>query len=70
MTFIEAVTSVFQKYATFSGRATRSEYWWFALFSVLVNLAVSLVGSQAGSSNLLPAIVSLAKPCSWCAAFA
>ena len=25
----EAVVSVFSKYATFSGRATRSEYWFF-----------------------------------------
>jgi uncharacterized membrane protein YhaH (DUF805 family) len=32
----EAVTSVFSKYATFSGRATRSEYWWFALFQTVV----------------------------------
>ena len=35
MNMKEAVTSaVFKKYATIEGRASRSEYWWFTLFSV------------------------------------
>jgi uncharacterized membrane protein YhaH (DUF805 family) len=38
MTFFESVRSVLTKYATFSGRACRSEYWWFVLFNVLVGL--------------------------------
>ena len=29
MGFTEAVKSVFTNYATFSGRAKRSEFWWF-----------------------------------------
>ena len=29
----ESVVSVFSKYATFSGRATRSEYWFFCVYS-------------------------------------
>ena len=32
MTFTEAIRTCFRKYATFSGRARRPEYWWFALF--------------------------------------
>ncbi|PDT04970.1 DUF805 domain-containing protein [Rhizobium chutanense] len=37
MGFTEAVRTVLmQKYATFSGRASRSEYWWFMLFCLLV----------------------------------
>ncbi|MBX5012289.1 DUF805 domain-containing protein [Rhizobium lentis] len=37
MGFTEAVRTVLkQKYATFSGRASRSEYWWFMLFYVLM----------------------------------
>ena len=32
MKFDQAVRSVFSKYATFSGRASRSEYWWWTLF--------------------------------------
>jgi uncharacterized membrane protein YhaH (DUF805 family) len=43
VSFGEAVRSVFAKYATFDGRATRSEYWWFQLFNVLVVLAAYAV---------------------------
>ncbi|WP_457320852.1 DUF805 domain-containing protein [Roseateles sp. P5_E11] len=32
MTFQESVQTCFSKYVDFSGRASRSEYWWFALF--------------------------------------
>lgn len=37
----EAVRSVFSNYVTFSGRACRSEYWWFILFSVIVGILLS-----------------------------
>ena len=43
MGFGDAIRSCLQKYATFAGRAPRSEYWWFYLFSLLVILAVALV---------------------------
>jgi uncharacterized membrane protein YhaH (DUF805 family) len=33
---IDAVSACFKKYATFSGRATRSEFWWFYLAYILV----------------------------------
>ena len=36
MSFKEAVRSVFENYATFSGRARRSEYWYFRLFNFIV----------------------------------
>ena len=35
ITFPEAIKRAFAQYATFAGRATRPEYWWFYLFSVL-----------------------------------
>ena len=44
MNFGQAISSCFKKYATFTGRASRSEYWWFALFDVLVSLAASMMG--------------------------
>ena len=31
---IQAITTCFRKYATFSGRASRSEYWWFTALSL------------------------------------
>ena len=43
MSFTEAVRSVYGNYAKFDGRASRSEYWWFFLFSFLVALAFWVV---------------------------
>jgi uncharacterized membrane protein YhaH (DUF805 family) len=49
MDFKQAITTCFRKYADFTGRASRPEYWWFALFSVLVSLVVSgLLGDWMG----------------------
>ncbi|WP_375174899.1 DUF805 domain-containing protein [Pseudooceanicola sp.] len=36
MGFSEAVKTCLRKYVTFSGRATRPEFWWFVLFFFLV----------------------------------
>ncbi len=41
MTFFQSIQTVFRKYAEFGGRATRPEFWWFALFSFLVSAALS-----------------------------
>ncbi|MES2356304.1 MAG: DUF805 domain-containing protein [Pseudomonadota bacterium] len=43
MTFTESISTCFSKYATFDGRASRSEYWWFFLFTFLVSTASSVV---------------------------
>lgn len=40
MSFGESVRTVYSRYAAFDGRATRSEYWWFQLFTLLVALCV------------------------------
>ena len=42
----ESVTSVLRHYATFSGRASRSEYWWFhlAVWLSFVLLIVPYIG--------------------------
>ena len=42
MGFFEAVGSVLSKYFTFSGRALRSEYWFWALFYMLGAIPVSI----------------------------
>jgi uncharacterized membrane protein YhaH (DUF805 family) len=36
-------------YAQFDGRASRSEYWWFYLFTVLVSAAADSLGGTAGN---------------------
>ena len=68
MNMKEAVTSaVFKKYATIEGRASRSEFWWFTLFSVLGSTLFDVLdavlgwqfgepdifGNRAGVLNLL-----------------
>ena len=43
MTFQEAIASGFRNYVNFSGRAPRSEYWYWVLFVVLVSIALSIL---------------------------
>ena len=45
MDFMTAVrTCLTKKYASFQGRARRSEYWWFILFAVILSVVSSLIG--------------------------
>jgi uncharacterized membrane protein YhaH (DUF805 family) len=46
-----AVRRGFAKYATFSGRASRSEYWWWALFTTLVFVALGIPALVLGSTT-------------------
>ncbi len=44
MGFIDSVKSVLMNnYANFNGRASRSEYWWFYLFTFLVGLPLGVI---------------------------
>jgi uncharacterized membrane protein YhaH (DUF805 family) len=49
MTFTSAVRSVLTQYVGFQGRARRAEYWWFALFSVLVGIATTILDLALGT---------------------
>ena len=62
MSFTEAVSSCFSNYANFNGRARRSEYWYFTLFSILVNVAITVIGTMLGEriQAVLSGIFSLA----------
>ena len=45
MTFSESVkTCLTTKYACFSGRASRSEYWWFQLFFAIIDFIGFVIG--------------------------
>ena len=56
MGFGEAVKSCLRQYVGFSGRARRSEYWWFFLFVVIVSAVASvldaLLGTVSDDTNL------------------
>jgi uncharacterized membrane protein YhaH (DUF805 family) len=43
MSFFEALKVCFSKYVDFTGRAPRSEYWWFALFVFVLAIAFTLI---------------------------
>lgn len=42
---VEAVTTCFKKFLDFKGRARRSEYWWYFLFTLVVSWVFNIVGS-------------------------
>jgi len=45
MTFGESTSTCLRKYADFNGRASRSEYWWFLLFGVIVDLGAFILSA-------------------------
>ena len=63
MGFKEAVQSCLSQYATFSGRARRSEYWYFSLFNALLGFVIGVIGGLflgETLTNVLTALVTLA----------
>ncbi len=49
MSLSQAVSSVLlNKYATFSGRARRSEYWWWYLFITIIGIVASILDRAIG----------------------
>jgi len=48
ISFGGAIARGFKKYATFAGRASRSEYWWWYLFTFLVYLVLGLLAYVVG----------------------
>lgn len=52
MSFTEAITHVFSNYASFNGRARRSEYWYFVLFVILVNIVLSILANMRGIGSV------------------
>ena len=44
--------SVLKKYAVFSGRASRAEYWYFVLFNVIIYIVLAIVENMMGFGRL------------------
>jgi uncharacterized membrane protein YhaH (DUF805 family) len=51
MNFTQAIASGFSHYVTFSGRAIRSEYWYWVLFAVLGGVATKMADSAIFASQ-------------------
>ena len=49
--FPVAVRRFFKKYATFSGRASRSEYWWWVLVAAAVGIIINIITAVGGSAG-------------------
>jgi len=66
MTFGQAIASGFRNYTTWSGRASRSEFWWWYLFSILVMIIpnawylAEVNNKTYGFGTVLYALVALA----------
>lgn len=52
--------AVLKKYAEFSGRARRKEYWMFALVSFLVSVGIAVLGMMVNALNILTWVYTLA----------
>ncbi|MEP6481222.1 MAG: DUF805 domain-containing protein [Rhodoglobus sp.] len=52
MTFFDSIKTVFRKFAEFEGRASRPEFWWFTLFSFLVNAALGALTPPSSNPNM------------------
>jgi uncharacterized membrane protein YhaH (DUF805 family) len=60
-----AVVTCLTKYVEFEGRASRSEFWWFVLFQIIVVFILSfifpLLGTIVSLALLLPAIAATVR---------
>lgn len=52
MSFGASVKTCFSKYATFKGRARRSEYWWFCLLNFIAGIVTVVLDYQMGTINI------------------
>lgn len=62
MSFSTSIRTCLSKYAVFSGRARRSEYWWFALFTFVVQAIFSAGDNSSGHTffRLISSLIGLA----------
>lgn len=53
MTFVKSISSCYRNYFNIKGKASRSEYWWFQLYGVILGIVLTFI--------FMPFIVSAAK---------
>jgi len=54
MNFAQAISSAFRNYVTFAGRASRSEYWFWVLFTIIGGIVTAILDHAAFSENDFP----------------
>ena len=60
VSFPQAVKLGFKNYFKFSGRATRAEYWWWLLFTVLAGIVLNVVDTLTGTMGMVGFLFELA----------
>ena len=60
MTFNESIQTCFKKYAEFGGRASKSEFWWWNLFVLLISMGANIISDATAGlvflGTLLPCL--------------
>ncbi len=51
---------VLKKYAVFSGRARRKEYWMFLLFNIIIVIALGVIETIVGTNSVIALFYTLA----------
>jgi uncharacterized membrane protein YhaH (DUF805 family) len=59
MLLFQSALYTLKKYADFSGRASRSEFWYFFAFVVVINALASLLGMLLAVGPALPGLIGL-----------
>lgn len=60
MSFTQSISSGFRRYFDFRTRSSRSEYWWWSLFALLVSVATSILDALLfGGAEILDTITGL-----------
>jgi len=54
MNFVQAISSGFSNYVKFSGRAIRSEYWYWVLFTVVGSIVAGIIDAVLGITVIDP----------------
>ena len=64
MSFTDAIQSCFQQYVGFTGRARRSEFWYFVLFTILVSIVATIIDRailrSIGNIGIVASLANLA----------
>ena len=51
MNFVQAISSGFSNYLKFSGRAIRSEYWYWVLFTIVGSIVAGIIDVVLGTTD-------------------
>jgi len=56
---IEAYKKFLRNYTNFSGRSTRSDYWWVVLANFLIGFVIGFVGGLTGADKLVTVLTTV-----------